>query len=329
MLKRRDFIALLSGATATPLLRPFVAHAQGLPVIGVLGSTSAAASLFGAKAFEQGLAEQGFAVGRNVAVEYRWADGHYERLPGLAAELVRMRVALIATFAGTPTAHAAKAATATVPIVFTLGSDPVAEGLVASMNRPGGNITGSTNLTITLAQKRLEVMHELVPRVRRIAFLANPANSTNASVVREMENAAKVLGLEVHAVHAQSESDLDPAFATIAQIKAGGLVVGGDPFHLSQHRRIVALAARHKVPATYYLRNYVTAGGLMSYGNVVADSYRQIGIYAGRILKGEKPADLPVLQPTRFQLVINMKAARALSIDVPTSILLRADEVIE
>jgi putative ABC transport system substrate-binding protein len=280
-------------------------------------------------AFRQGLNDSGYVVGENVVLEYRWADGRYEQLPRMAAELVQRGVAVIATFSGTPTAEAAKAATSTIPIIFLLGSDPVAAGLVDSMNRPGGNLTGVTNLTIALAQKRLEILYELVPKVSAVAFLVNPANLTADSLVRETETAATALGIQVHAVRAQVDADLDLAFESITRQQLGALVVGGDPFHLSRAAQITALAARYKVPAVYYLREYTVVGGLMSYGAVATESYRQLGTYAGRILKGAKPADLPVQQPTRFEFVINLKTAKALGLTIPPTLLATADEVIE
>jgi putative ABC transport system substrate-binding protein len=326
-IRRREFIAALGGAAAWPL----AARAQqpGLPVVGVLGGGTRDASETALSAFIQGLNGTGYVDGRNMAIEYRWANGQYDRLGAMTADLVQRRAAVIATFSGTPTARAAKAATATIPIVFVLGSDPVAAGLVRSLSRPGGNLTGVTNLTIELAQKRLEVLHDLVPKVSTIGVLVNPANSVDESLIKETEAAAHTLGLRVYVLRAQVDSDFQPAFEDLIQQPTAGLVVAGDPFHLTRRYQIVALAARYRIPTIYYSREYVKVGGLMSYGPNVATAYGLAGAYAGRILKGEKPGDLPVQQPARFEIVINLQTAKALGIEVPPQLIARADEVIE
>jgi putative ABC transport system substrate-binding protein len=326
-LRRRDFITILGGAAAWPLAGR--AQQPALPVVGVLGGGSRDAFESGIAAFVRGLAETGYVDGRNAAIEYRWANGQYERLPALAADLIQRRVRVIVTVGGTPTAVVAKAATSTIPIVFVLGSDPVAAGLVRSLSRPGGNLTGVTNLTIELAQKRLEVMHDLVPQVGTIGVLVNPANSVDETLMKDTEAAARLLGLRVYAVRAQVDSDLQPGFESLVRQQAGGLVVGGDPFHQSRRYQIVALAARYRIPTVYYSREYVKVGGLLSYGVDSAVGYSLAAAYAGRILKGEKPEDLPVQQPSKFEIVINLQTAKAQGIEVPATLLARADEVIE
>jgi putative ABC transport system substrate-binding protein len=326
---RRDLIAALGGAAAWPL----AAHAQqpATPVIGFLHPGPALLDAYALQlsAFRQGLGEAGFVEGRNLSIEYRWADNQYERLPALAAELVQRQVAVIVVPSSTAGTLAAKAATEKIPIVFNIGSDPVDEGLVASLTRPGGNITGVTNLFFKLTAKRLELLHDLVPSASVIALLVNPANLYTASETKEAQAAARVLGLQLIVVNAIKDSDLDGAFMTLAQHQASSLLVGADPVFITMRDRLVALAARHKVPTSYGYRDYAAIGGLTSYGTSRSDANRRVGIYAGRLLKGKKPADLPVQQPTKFELIINLKAARALGLDVPTSLLLRADEVIE
>jgi len=328
MMRRRQFITLVGGAaTAWPL----AARAQrpAMPVIGILGLGSRSAFDFALLAFAQGLRQQGFVEDRNVSIQYSWAEGHYDLLPSMAAEFVRRRVSVIVTFSAPATEEAAKA-TSTIPIVFEIGTDPVATGLVKSLNRPGGNLTGTTNMTVELAPKRLGLLHDLVPNVTKIGFLTNPDSQTAVPIViKEEKEAAATLGIEVHEVAISSDRDFDPAFESLAPLGVRALDVSNEPFHLSRRERIVALAARHGIPAIYSSSEYVKAGGLMSYAPSSTGVYVIVGDYAGRILKGEKPADLPVVQPNKYELVINLKAAKALSLDVPATVLARADEVIE
>ena len=327
-MRRRDFISLLGNAAAAAW--PLAAQAQqpALPVVGFLGSGSPQSDAFRVAAIRQGLIESGYVDGRNVAFEYRWAEDHYERLPALAADLVRRGVAVIAT-SSIASAVAAKAATATIPIVFATGGDPIALGLVASLNRPGGNITGVNFLTETLIAKEFEVLHETVPKTPLIGFLVNPTSPNNDAETKNVLAAAEVVGQKLLVLQAHTDSELEAAFVTLHQQRAGALVVGGDAFFLSRRDKIVKLAARQKLPAAYNLREYVAAGGLMSYGTSITQAHQIVGLYVGRILKGDKPADLPVQQSTKVELIINLKTAKALGITVPQSALSRADEVIE
>jgi putative tryptophan/tyrosine transport system substrate-binding protein len=326
-MKRREFIAALSGVAAG---WPIAARAQqpAMPVIGFLKNTTAGASTLQVAAFGQGLNEMGFEEGRNLAVEYHYADNNYDRLSELAADLVRRPVNLIMA-AGDNPALAAKAATPTIPIVFAVAGDPVQLGVVANLNRPGSNVTGVSFFSITVTPKRLGLLHELVPKATVIGLLANPNNSSAEAEVKEAEAAARELGCELVVVHATNATDIDTAFATVVQRNAGAIVVAGDALFINRHDQIVELAARFAVPASYNLREYAQVGGLMSYGADILDIYHQAGIYAGRILRGVKPADLPVMLPTKFPLVINLKTAKALGLTVPPGVLAIADEVIE
>jgi putative ABC transport system substrate-binding protein len=327
--KRREFIALLGGAAAAG---PFAVRAQQptLPVIGFLSSETPSGYAFRAAAFRQGLSEAGYVESRNVAIEYRWAEGHYDRLPALAADLVRRQVAVIAA-AGTQSALAAKAATTTIPIVFSTAADPVAEGLVASLARPGGNATGVNNLATELVQKQIEKLHQMVPAATAIAALVNPTNPTLAEpATKEVQAAGRTLGLKmIHIIQASTERDIDAAFATLFRLGAGALVVCPDTFFTSRRDQIAALAIRHAIPVIYHLRELPAAGGLMSYGPSATDGYHRVGIYAARILKGERPGDLPVQRATKFDLVINLTTAKVLGLEVPFYLQQLADEVIE
>ena len=328
-MQRREFITLLGGAAAAwPVVARAQAQQPALLVVGFLGSGSPQSDAFRVAAIRQGLIESGYVDGRNVAFEYRWAEDHYERLPALAADLVRRGVAVIAT-SSIASAVAAKAATATIPIVFATGGDPIALGLVASLNRPGGNITGVNFLTETLIAKEFEVLHETVPKTPLIGFLVNPTSPNNDAETKNVLAAAEVVGQKLLVLQAHTDSELKAAFVTLRQQRAGALVVGGDAFFLSRRDKIVELAARQKLLAAYNLREYVAAGGLMSYGTSITQAHRIVGLYVGRILKGDKPADLPVQQSTKVELIINLKTAKTLGITVPQSALSRADEVIE
>jgi putative ABC transport system substrate-binding protein len=329
VIHRRDFITLLGGAAAA---WPLAARAQQtrLPVIGVLGSGSRNTFEFALSAFAEGLRQQGYVEDRNVSIEYSWADGHYDLLPSMAAEFVRRHVTVIVTFQGTVTAEAAKAATSGIPIVFQLGTDPVAAGFVAALNRPGGNLTGATDLAVELSSKGLALMRDLVPSATTMGLLINPTNATAGNArLKQLESAAAAFGIRIHPASAATDSDLNSAFAALAQSRVGALFVGSDPFHVSRRERIVALAAGHHIPTIYSQSEYVRAGGLISYGPRSTDAFVVVGDYAGRILKGAKPADLPVVQPTKFDLVINLKVAKALGLTFPQTLLALADEVIE
>jgi putative ABC transport system substrate-binding protein len=326
-MRRREFILALGGAASA---WPLAARAQqaALPVLGFLCGGSPESDAFRVAAIRQGLNETGYVEGRNVAFEYRWAEDHNERLPALAADLARRRVAVIAT-SGTPSAIAAKAASTTIPIVFATGGDPIALGLVASLSRPGGNMTGANFLGGTLIANQFEVLHETTPKTALIGFLVNLTNPNTESETKNALAAAALVGQKLTIVQANTNSELETAFVTLVQQRAGALLVGPDPFFLRRRAKLVELAARQKIPAIYNLREYVAAGGLMSYGTIITEAHRIAGVYAGRILKGEKPADLPVQRSTKVELVINLKAAKALGLTVPPQIVARADEVIE
>jgi putative ABC transport system substrate-binding protein len=327
--RRRELIALLGGAAAAWPLAARAQQQSAVPVIGWLGTESPEGEDYRVVPFRQGLKEAGYIEGQNLAIEYRFAEGQYDRLPALAADLVRRQVAVIAP-GGIAGALAAKAATTTIPIVFQIGDDPVRLGLVASLGRPGGNITGVTSLNVEVGPKQLELLHELVPTASIIALLVNPASPTQAeATTREAQVAARRLGLELHVVHARSERDFDPIFASLVKLRAGGLVIIPDSLFTSRREQLGALAFRHAVPAIAPYRGFAAAGGLMSYGTNITNLFWQVGTYAARILKGEKPADLPVQQPVKLELIINLKTAKALGLDVPLSMLMRVHEVIE
>jgi ABC-type uncharacterized transport system substrate-binding protein len=328
MIRRRTLITLLGGAAAWPL----AARAQqpAMPVIGFLHAASAETSAYRVAAFRQGLKETGYVEGPNVAIEYRWAEGRYDRFPELAAELVRRQVSVIVTPGNPVAANAAKAATSVIPIVFAVGADPVKLGLVANLARPGGNLTGINFFVTELAAKRLGLLRELLPTAARIAVLVNPNNRATAeATVKDVQAAADGLGLKVHILNAETISEIDAAFANLVRERADALFVAGDGFFNSRRVQLAMLAVRHLVPVTFTTREYAEAGGLMSYGTSFADTDRQVGIYAGRILNGAKPADLPVVQSSKFEFVINLQAARMLGLEVPPTLLARADEVIE
>jgi putative ABC transport system substrate-binding protein len=326
-MRRREFVCIIGGAAAWPL----AARAQqpAMPVIGFLSSRSPGESAGVVAAFRQGLREAGFIEGQNTLVAFRWAEGHYERLPALAAELVGLQVTVLFTAGGPPAAFAAKAATQTIPIVFSAAIDPDRIGLVASLNRPGGNVTGMSLMPSELAAKSVQLLKQLLPAATLIGYLVNPSNPGAPVYVSEASAAAKTLGIAVHVLNASTEGDLDEVFASLPKAGVNGLAVPAEPFFDSQRDRIVALAVRYGVPAIYGLREYAVAGGLMSYGASLPDTYRRAAIYVGRVLKGERPANLPVVQPTKFDLVLNMKTAKALGLNIPEQLLATADEVIE
>jgi putative tryptophan/tyrosine transport system substrate-binding protein len=325
-LRRREFIKLLGGAAT---VWPLAARGQqaAMPVVGFLNSASAESFAPYVAAFRQGLSETGYIEGRNVAVEYRWADEQYDRLPALAADLVRRHADVIA--ANQISAEAAKAATGTIPIVFTTALDPVQLGLVAALNRPGGNLTGVTTLNVELLPKRIELLHQLSPSATDVALLVNPTNPSAEGLSRDAQVAARSLGLRLQVLEASNESDFETAFTTLTRMHGGGLVIGPDPFFVSRSAQLAALALRQGVPTVFEFRQFVASGGLMSYGGSLTDVYRLAGVYVGRVLKGEKPAELPVHQSTKVELMVNLRTALALGLEVPPALLARADEVIE
>ena len=324
-MRRREVIALLGGAAAWPL----AVHGQaGIPLVGYFSGRSSDYEELLLSFFRKGLEEEGFAIGKNIAVEYRFSDGNEDRLPAIAADFVRRQTAVIVA-SGTPSAMAAKTSTSTVPIVFSIGIDPVAQGLVASMNRPNGNATGVAVFTNELGPKRLELLRELVPKAELIAFVVYPDGAASPAQIAAIQSAARAIGQSILVVNAGTPSEIDQAFATIVQRNAGAIVYSAHQFFQVVRDQLVALAARHRLPAMYEWREFATAGGLVSYSTNRGEAFRQMGVYVRRILKGEKPADLPVVQPTKFELVINLKTAKALGLEVPVTLLARADEVIE
>jgi putative ABC transport system substrate-binding protein len=328
MMQRRDIISLLGGAA---VMWPLALRAQqkAMPVIGFLGSVSPGPLALSVAAFRQGLADAGYVEGKNVAIEYRWAEGSFDRLPALAADLVHRDVTVIVASGGTPSARAAKGATSTIPIVFTGVSDPVGSGVVASLGRPGGNLTGFSIMGADLLPKRLGLLAELVPAARVIALLVNPRSEIDDRMMQDVAATARAKGAALHILKADTEGEIDAAFAGIVQLHADALVVGDDPFFTSRREQLVTLASRHAIPAIYQWREFVASGGLISYGVSITAIYRLVGTQVGKILKGAKPADLPVQQPTTLELVINLKTAKALGLAVPQSLLVQADEVIE
>ena len=326
-MKRRDFITLVSAAAAWPVAAR--AQQSAMPVIGFLHSGAPNPYAKMVAAFRQGLRDTGYVEGQNVAIEFRWAEGHNDRLPALAAELVRRPVAVLAAVGGNVSALAAKAASSSIPIVFNTGGDPIKAGLVDSFNRPGGNLTGVSFFGVALGQKRLELIRELVPTVTTLAMLVNPGFPDTGIEANDVQAAARTMGLQINILTARDELEIDAAFQTLAQQRLGALLVSSDPFFNSRRNQLVAQAARHAVPAIYQIREFVEAGGLMSYGNSFTNLYHQVGVYVGRILKGEKPAELPIVRPIKFELVINLKTANALGLKVSDKLLVAADEVIE
>jgi len=325
-MRRRDFFTLLGSAAVWPLA--VRAQQSATPMIGFVGTGTPESTSFELAGFRRGLSETGFVEGRNLIVEYRWAGGQNSRLSALADDLIHQHVATIAAV-GNAVAFAAKAATATIPIVFQVGNDPVAAGLVASLARPGGNLTGVTTLSAEIVKKRLELLHELVPTISSVALLINPTNRDSENSRRDSEVAAKTLGLQIHVMRASTSREIDAAFKSFGQLQAGALMIAPDAFFTSQGEQLAALTLRYAVPTIYQYRKFATAGGLISYGADIADALRLVGVYTGRILNGEKPADLPVVQSTKFELLVNVRTAKALGLTVPPSLLIAADEVIE
>ena len=327
-MKRREFITLLGGAAAA---WPLAARAQAAatPIIGILGATSEVGFAAEMAAFRQGLQASGYREGQNVTLEHRWANNEYDRLPALAADLAARQVTVISAIGGNPVALAAKAATTTIPIVFYVGADPVQLGLVASLNRPGENVTGVAGLNVEVGPKRLELLHELRPTADTVALLVNPTNPNALKLSTDLEGAARKLALTLRVVHAKAERDFDTVFAGLAQLRAGALLIGGDGLFRAQSEQLAALTVRYSMPSMFQYREFAAAGGLMSYGGNIIDSYRLVGVYTARILKGEKPANLPVQQSTKAELIINIRTAKLLGIEVPATLLARADEVIE
>jgi putative tryptophan/tyrosine transport system substrate-binding protein len=326
-MRRREFITLLSSAAAWPL----AARGQqpAMPLVGFVGSTSPGSLRDSVAAFHRGLTETGYVEGRNVAIEYRWAQGQYDRLPGFVADLVDRRIAVIAAIDGLPSVLAAKAATTTIPIVFFTGGDPVQLGLVDTLRRPNGNLTGVTSLNVEVGPKRLELLHELIPTASVIVLLVNPTSALTEANTKSVQEAARALGLRLHVLNASTERDFNAVFARLIELRAGGLVIAPDAFFISRSEQLGTLALRHAVPAIFQYREFAAAGGLISYGGSRTDAYRQVGVYTGRILKGEKPSELPVQQVTKVELFLNLKTAKALGITVPLPLSGRADEVIE
>jgi ABC-type uncharacterized transport system substrate-binding protein len=326
-MRRREFLGVLVGGAAWPLMAR--AQQPGMPVIGFLSSRSPSESAGVVAAFREGLRDSGFIEGQNAAIAFRWAEGRYDRLPALATELVGLRVAVLFAAGGPPSALAAKAATTTIPVVFSASSDPVGLGLVASLNRPGANVTGMSTLTTPLGAKGIELLKELIPSASAMAYLVNPSNPSGQLEINEAQPVAAALGIKLQIINASTEAELDAAFAALSQSHVDGLLVAGEPFFDSQREKIVALAARSAVPTSCAWRENVLAGGLISYGNSLPGLYRQAATYVGRVLKGERPSDLPVMQPTKFELAINLKTAKSLGLAIPPTLLARADEVIE
>ncbi len=328
-MRRRTFISLVGGASAWPFAARAQPRQKVVPIIGFLGSLSAATVERPLAAFQRGLSEAGLIVGSGVTIEYRWAEGQYERLPALAADLVRLGAAVIVTVGGDPAALAAKSATSTIPIVFIVGSDPIKLGLVGSFNRPGGNATGFNLLIEELEPKRIELIQGLLPSVEAFGLMVNPKTMAAQSQINDVKAAARSRGLRIEVIDVSTDEEIEKGFGKLAALKIGGILVGSDPFMLVRRNLIIALAARHAMPAIYRVREFVTAGGLISYGTSLTDAYRQVANQVVRILQGAKPGDLPVVQPTKFELVVNLQAARALGLTIPDKLLAIADEVIE